>query len=218
MDRDEYKKGIGLDIESLLKSGELQKMYLSKMTKALEVAWTTRSFEIEMYWKRATYYWAFITSIFIAYFWVLKSSNLFVHHDLVLFFVILIGCIFSLAWVLTNISSKFWQQNWEHHINFLESEISGNIYGNVLCTKGQEFHPSISKLNFSASCIILLIWLTLLMHNLAGTFIQKVPMCDFILKHAFLGKIIILFVFAGCFRYFYSFLCKKTEDKEVYIL
>lgn len=218
MDKDEYKKETNLDIETLLKNGVLQAFYYQKMTKALEVAWNTRDFEISMYWKRATYYWAFITSIFVAYFYILNSPKLFIHHDLVLFFVILVGCLFSFAWVLTNLSSKFWQSNWEYHINFLESEISGDMYGTVLYKKGREFHPSISKINFCASCVILSVWIILLIHNLAWNYIKTMPLFNFMLNHTFWGKCLILLIFSGIFIGLFKYLSKTPKDNEVYRL
>lgn len=218
MDKDEYKKETNLDIETLLKNGVLQAFYYQKMTKALEVAWNTRDFEISMYWKRATYYWAFITSIFVAYIYILKSPNLFVHHDLVLCVVISIGFIFSLAWVLTNLSSKFWQSNWEYHINFLESEISGDIYGTVLYKKGREFHPSISKINFCASCVILSVWIILLIHNLAWDYIKTMPLYNIMLNHIGAFKLIIVFIFGGTFIGLFKYLSKTPKDNEVYRL
>ena len=90
MDKKEYMNKVGLNVETLLKNGIFQQIYYEKIKKALEIAWNTRDFEISMYWKRATYYWAFITSIFVAYFHILNSVKLFGHHDLALFFVILI--------------------------------------------------------------------------------------------------------------------------------
>ncbi len=218
MDKEEYIKEIGIDTGKMLKDGLLNQLYSRKIEHALEIAWRTRDFEIKMYWKRATYYWAFITSIFITYFHILNSSNLFVHQDFVLFFIILIGSIFSLCWVLTNLSSKFWQSNWEYHINFLESEISGNIYGTVLYKKGQEFHPSISKINFCASCVILLIWIILLIHNLAWEYIKIMPIFKLMFNHILISKLLIIFacggIFVGIFKYFYI----KTKNVEIYRL
>lgn len=218
MDKKEYMNEVGLNIETLVKNGVLHQVYYEKIAKALKVAWNTRDFEISMYWKRATYYWAFITSIFVAYFYILNSPNIFVHHDLVLFYVILIGCLFSFAWVLTNLSSKFWQSTWEYHINFLESEISGDIYGTVLYKKGKEFHPSISKINFCASCVILSVWILLLIHNLAWNSIKTLPIFNFMLNHIFESKCMILLIFSSTFIGLFKYLSKTPKDNEVYRL
>lgn len=41
---------------------------LNKKCEALKMALDTRKFEIELYWKRATYFWAFIALAFGAFF------------------------------------------------------------------------------------------------------------------------------------------------------
>ena len=42
---------------------------------AFEKAWEIRNFEIEMYWKRANYFWAFIASTFVGYFALAGSDT-----------------------------------------------------------------------------------------------------------------------------------------------
>lgn len=87
-----------------------------KAERAFEKAWSTRNFEIEMYWKRATYFWAFIASTFVGYFALVSSEN-YVKPDrfnhVEVYFLICIGFVLSLAWHLTNIGSKTWQRHWE---------------------------------------------------------------------------------------------------------
>ena len=36
-----------------------------------------------------------------------------------------VGLIFSLAWFLTNRGSKYWQENWENHVDMLEDGTTG---------------------------------------------------------------------------------------------
>lgn len=191
MDKDEYKKETGLNFETLLKKGVMKQIYYEKIKKALEIAWRTRDFEIKMY---------------------------FCSSYLVLFFVILIGSLFSLAWVLTNLSSKFWQSNWEYHINFLESEISGDMYGTVLYKKGRGFHPSISKINFCASCVILLVRIILLIHNLVWNYIKTMPLFASMLNSPLIFKFVVLLFFCGIFIYLFKCLSKPPKDNEVYRL
>ncbi|MFO4450988.1 hypothetical protein AAHC63_25730 [Klebsiella quasipneumoniae subsp. quasipneumoniae] len=66
----------------------------AKAERAFEKAWATRNFEIEMYWKRATYFWAFIASIFVGYFALVSSEN-YVKYDrfnhVEVYFLICIG-------------------------------------------------------------------------------------------------------------------------------
>ena len=48
--------------------GDDQEMRKGFIKEAYKVALDTRKFEIDMYWRRATYFWAFIVAIFVAYF------------------------------------------------------------------------------------------------------------------------------------------------------
>jgi len=40
---------------------------ITKQALAWDKAWEIRNFEIEMYWKRATYFWAFQVAVFAGY-------------------------------------------------------------------------------------------------------------------------------------------------------
>lgn len=131
-----------------------------KAEKAFEKAWATRNFEIEMYWKRATYFWAFIASIFVGYFALISSEN-YVKYDrfnhVEVYFLICIGFVLSLAWHFTNIGSKSWQRHWEVHVDLLEDAFTGPLYKTV--------HPqltySVSKINEIVSFVFVFIWLLL---------------------------------------------------------
>ena len=104
-----------------------------KREKALERALDTRKFEIELYWKRATYFWTFIGAI-LAGFIAIQASSISNKTDLS---VVLscVGCVFSVAWFCVNRGSKHWQENWEKHVDMLEDSISGPLY-KVILTRG----------------------------------------------------------------------------------
>lgn len=40
--------------------------------------------------------------------------------------------VFSFAWYLVNRASKFWQSNWEAHVDLLEDQANGPLYKTVL--------------------------------------------------------------------------------------
>ena len=127
---------------------------------AFEKAWEIRNFEIEMYWKRASYFWAFIASAFVGYFALVSSSNYrlqdhFNHAEV--FFVICIGFILSVAWLLTNIGSKSWQRHWEVHVDLLEDNFTGPLYKTVYSKKTF----SVSKINEIVSAVIVGVWVLL---------------------------------------------------------
>ena len=132
----------------------------TKAKVAFEKAWEIRNFEIEMYWKRASYFWAFIASAFVGYFALVSSSNYrlqdrFNHAEV--FFVICIGFILSVAWLLTNIGSKSWQRHWEVHVDLLEDNFTGPLYKTVYSKKTF----SVSKINEIVSAVIVGVWVLL---------------------------------------------------------
>ncbi|WP_193352699.1 hypothetical protein [Desulfuromonas sp. TF] len=128
--------------------------------EAFEKAWAIRNFEIEMYWKRATYFWAFIASTFVGYFALISSehyskSDKFGHVEV--YFLICIGFCLSVAWILTNKGSKAWQRNWEAHVDLLEDKFTGPLYKIV----NPEITYSVSKINEIVSFVFAIIWFLL---------------------------------------------------------
>ena len=128
-----------------------------KVKSAFEKAWAIRNFEIELYWKRATYFWAFIASCFVGYFALVNSANYskpdkLNHVDV--YFLICMGFILSLAWLLTNKGSKDWQRHWEIHIDLLEDEFTGPLYKTVNPYKTF----SVSKINEIVSVTFICVW------------------------------------------------------------
>jgi hypothetical protein len=131
-----------------------------KAERAFDKAWATRNFEIELYWKRATYFWAFIASAFVGYFGLINAeayrrADRYQHVEV--YFVICLGFVLSLAWLLTNIGSKQWQRHWEAHVDLLEDRFTGPLYKTV--------HPavtfSVSKINEIVGVAFVFVWLAL---------------------------------------------------------
>ena len=102
------------------------------LEKALEQAYEIRKFEIELYWKRATYFWTFIGAAFVGYAAFFNAnSNVMPPNPKREFILVLIACIgfvFSVAWHCVNKGSKFWQENWENHVELLEDKVFGPLY------------------------------------------------------------------------------------------
>lgn len=72
--------------------------------EALKQALDIRKFEIELYWKRATYFWAFIAATFAGYFVIMGSTSelLKVNHtrEVILFLLNSLGLLFSIGWYI----------------------------------------------------------------------------------------------------------------------
>ena len=157
IDAQEYKKLFYVD-----------KMFAeNKVEKALERAWKNRDFEIELYWKRATYFWAFITATFAGYI-ALQNIDITEENRMEILFLnfvmICLGVCFSLSWFLVNKESKKWQENWEAHIDMLEDKITGPIYKVVREDESSNF--SVSKINLWVSAAVFCAWMFLLAYFL----------------------------------------------------
>ena len=76
--RDEYLEKLGLKKTDVSKDDDLDESAVQKLKetdpqfRAWKTAWENRKFEIEMYWRRAAYFWVFIAAIYTAFFNVLK--------------------------------------------------------------------------------------------------------------------------------------------------
>ena len=141
----------------------------SAHAEAFRLAVDTRKFEIEMYWKRATYFWTFIAATFTGYGVLQRFPN--PESDYLEFFLVCFGFILSLAWYFVNRGSKQWQENWEHHVDHLEDKVTGPLYKTVLRRSlpktpyqwidffltGPSKH-SVSKINQLISLYIALMW------------------------------------------------------------
>lgn len=138
--------------------------------RALVMALDIRKFEIELYWKRATYFWTFIGAAFAGYALTYKSSES--HEPWLSMLFSSLGLVFAFAWYLVNRGSKFWQNNWERHVDLLEEITLGPLYqlvafdsdrANPLTSSG-EF--SVTKLNQILSVFVFLIWAVLFVYSL----------------------------------------------------
>lgn len=107
-------------------SGESDQM--SDVRKAaLDRAHEVRKFEIELYWKRATYFWILQAAVFTAIGLTWKFADLQL-SPLIPVVLAALGSITALAGWLSARGSKFWQENWEHHIDMLEDEFEGRLH------------------------------------------------------------------------------------------
>lgn len=152
--------------------------FRGKEDKALDRAQDIRKFEIDLYWKRATYFWAFIGATF-AGFLAIQASAAQNKQDLSVILACL-GVVFSFAWLCVNRGSKFWQENWEKHVDVLENEVTGPLYKVVLSrnlddyTKPEKVRDwitgpsalSVSKINQLISLYVFILWVLLLWYSL----------------------------------------------------
>lgn len=148
------------------------------INKALEIALDTRKFEIELYWKRTGYFVLFIGAVFVGYYKVLQISGLSdSEKEWLLLLLAALGFLLSLLWYMANRGSKFWQENWEAHIEDLSIELGKPIFGIIKNNEHTIFNPkqfnksypfSVSKVNQMVSLIITFSWLIILLKEMGG--------------------------------------------------
>ena len=102
----------------------------AKRRRALQHALDIRKFEIELYWKRAAYFWTLIAAALAAYGAIQVAKDVSDRHHLSVL-VGALGFVLSFAWSCVNRGSKQWQENWENHVDMLEDDIIGPLYKTV---------------------------------------------------------------------------------------
>lgn len=183
-----------------------------KKEKAFEKAHDIRKFEIELYWKRTTYFWAFIAASFAGYFAILTSKSI-SFQEQYLFLIESIGFVFSLGWFFVNRASKHWQLNWEKVIDSLEDDITGPLMKNHINNHNSfwsltlSYRFSVSRINQIISCFITLIWVLLMIL----TSIDIIRNCQFSLKGSWLYPLNLIVVVI-----FTTILCRggQHDDNE----
>jgi hypothetical protein len=171
---------------------------LEKVKKALDLALDIRKFEIGLYWQRTAYFWALITAAFAGYFAVLGSDHL-QDRDYLAFILSCIGLVFACAWYLVNRGSKYWQENWENHVDMMEDDIVGPLYKTIL-QRPENMHlldritgplsVSVSQINLIVSLFTIVIWIGLAYHSLPPFDLQA-PLSW---KHIWVGGTTLCFV------------------------
>ncbi|WP_164639405.1 hypothetical protein [Rhodopseudomonas sp. BR0G17] len=144
-------------------SNDAQRANLRAM---LDRAYAQRSFEIEHFWKRGTFFWGFQIVVFAAFgvIWKdLKSDAGYV----MLLALTAVGLLSALANSFAGRGSKFWQENWEKHIEMLEDVVEGPLYKTVWLRQGQVEY-SVTGLSIALSNCFVGFWL------FAGLFVAVV--------------------------------------------
>jgi len=145
-------------------------------SKRLEHILDIRKFEIDLYWRRAAYFWSFIAAALTGYGLTVASGKPSEMGIMKFQFVIIcFGLIFSLAWYLVNKGSKYWQENWEKHMDLTEDKVIGPLYKTTISKKSNSsfwnptkaYAVSVSKINQILSLFVLLVWICIMFHFLS---------------------------------------------------
>ncbi|ANI82428.1 MULTISPECIES: RipA family octameric membrane protein [Kosakonia] len=208
MNQDEYNIKFGINSEG-------SKIHEEAFKQVSDI----RKFEIELYWKRAAYFWALIAVAFAGYFSILSSEH--IPSKVFLSFVVsCIGFVFTFAWFLSSRGSKYWQENWENHLDLLEDEITGPLYKTLLERPGYEnivdkfitgpMSVSVSKINQWVCFFISVIWLILAAFSTYNSF----STLDLVLKDwlkIFAYSVSLILALLSCIM---MFIFGKTHKKK----
>lgn len=129
-----------------------------------------RKFEIELYWKRTSFFWTIIGSIIAGYFLAFSKLDNSLNSLKILFSLSNLGLIFSIGWYFVNRGSKFWQVNWEKHMDAIEDDIIGPLYKTTINKEYygsrkqflklvSPFPFSVSKINQVLNLVLIGFWL-----------------------------------------------------------
>lgn len=167
---------------------------------ALEQALRARENEIALFWKRSGFFLAFIVSAYTAYFFVEYGSGA-GHHPHMSVLLLGLAYFLCLSWHLANKGSKFWQKNWEFHVNQLATQQIGPLFRVYKEPhSGSQWIP-LSEYDFSVSkiCIFISFVMTLLSGWLFSYQLLKMLRQEFDLVKDFLGDWRLCGIVALCF-------------------
>ncbi|SMM99183.1 hypothetical protein SPONN_325 [uncultured Candidatus Thioglobus sp.] len=146
-------------------SDDDEKRLMNMQIKKYEVVLATRNFEIELFWKRSLFFWGFIAASFVTYATIIKEKP-----ELAIV-IACFGFVCSVAWSLVNRGSKYWQENWESHVEIIEDNVTGSLFkerkeqkDKGIWLSSRKF--SVSKVVIALSDFTVLIWLSLMCYHL----------------------------------------------------
>ena len=179
---DKFKHTIIEDRETYI---SLFDNYEGNKEEVLKQILDIRKFEIELYWKRTSFFWTIIGAIIAGYFIAFSKLDSSLNSLKILFSLANLGLIFSIGWYFVNRGSKYWQVNWEKHLDTIEDDIIGPLYKTTISRKYygttkqffrlvSPFPFSVSKINQVLNLVLIGFWLLIIvdftMTNLSFNF------------------------------------------------
>jgi len=139
-----------------------------KLKEALEHAVRRRDFEIELYYKRGTYSWAFVAVAFAGYFAISKDGC--DHNPMASFVISCLGTMFTWAWLWVGRASAYWHIRYEEQIKALRCRVFGPYYEPKLemgpFWSLKPYRASITKINTILSLYVFLVWVVLVLRSI----------------------------------------------------
>jgi len=136
-----YALGVG-EVKLTGMRGKVEN-YNERLTLAYQTAHRIREFEIELYWRRSAYLWAMQAALIgiLAYLfttgdthtkfedWGITTSTQPTLQSLsAALGISILAFVISWLWAGMISGAKFWQNNWERHVDILGTELGQNLY------------------------------------------------------------------------------------------
>lgn len=156
-----------VNVEEYLGKYTKEQFDKDKLSLAAQIALETRKFEIELYWKRAAYFWTFISADIAAFALIYARMEDDYKKIILMIIFSILGVCFSIGWYFVNRGSKYWQENWEDHIGVLVTKEIGPIFKyhkapkDIFLKLNGNYPFSVSRINQFLSLLTSIFWLIL---------------------------------------------------------
>lgn len=143
---------------------------IPRAVEALRYAHDIRKFEIDLYWKRSAYFQTVIGIVLGALALTLRTgestSKWVIDSSMIQAAIAYLGSVLAFAWYSVTRGGKYWQRNWETHVDTLENLITGPLYKTVYNKKSglpfghllKEYPYSTSKLNSFVALVFVVLF------------------------------------------------------------
>lgn len=147
---------------------------------ALDKAHEIRQFEITLYWRRSLFFWTFTIAFFGGYFFTLDINASYSESIFIQFLrqgICIMGFFTSVAWLYTEKGSEAWKHNWELHIDYLETDVTGNLHKTRLGDESDFY--SLRKILKSFVKMTMVAWGVLFFLPLISSLFEMYLLCIF---------------------------------------
>lgn len=132
---------------------------IEKQRRMLDKAHEIRRFELDLYWKRTTYFSVFTTLLFTGYF--TASDDMW--SPIALLLIAIFGFAFVVIWALANHSGVFWYERWEKYVDQYEIKLGEELHAEKPCPC--EKPTSLRVLNNCIVGLAALMWMCVLIYS-----------------------------------------------------
>jgi hypothetical protein len=165
--------------------------------------------ELDLFWKRATYYWSIIATIFAGYFLILSKGPGNAEIELL---IEALGIVFSVSWYMVNSGSKFWNDHWVNKVKKIDEHSTFQLFNTPDSEKRdwseiryvfKPFPYSVTAINLVVSFYISVLWVILFLKSYYENFLAQCTFFNF-------SSVVVIFTISIVLSLF--FFCVRRND------